>query len=78
MIAVSLNVGGGVRLIKQAKPNMCLQNTTHTNVPDMVSYSGTVASLNKHSWNKQTKMDHTFPLRVIISGTKFVPLKVAL
>ena len=24
------------------------------NVPDMVSYPGTVASLNKHNWNKQT------------------------
>ena len=30
MIAVSLNVSGGVRLIKPAKLYMCTQNTTHT------------------------------------------------
>ena len=30
MIAVSLNVGGGVRLIKPAKLCMCTQNTTNT------------------------------------------------
>ena len=30
MIAVSLNVGGGVRLIKPAKLCMCTQNTTRT------------------------------------------------
>ena len=30
MIAVSLNVGGGVRLIKPAKLYMCTQNTTNT------------------------------------------------
>ena len=29
MIAVSLNVGGGVRLIKPAKLRMCTQNTTN-------------------------------------------------
>ena len=29
VIAVSLNVGGGVRLIKPAKLYMCTQNTTH-------------------------------------------------
>ena len=28
-------------------------NTHCGNVPDMVSYPGTVASLNKHNWNKQ-------------------------
>ena len=31
MIAVSLNVGGGVRLIKPAKLYMCMQNTTKHN-----------------------------------------------
>ena len=30
LIAVSLNVGGGVRLIKLAKLYMCTQNTTNT------------------------------------------------
>ena len=30
MTAVSLNVGGGVRLIKPAKLYMCMQNTTNT------------------------------------------------
>ena len=30
MIAVSLDVGGGVRLIKPAKLSMCTQNTTKT------------------------------------------------
>ena len=30
VIAVSLNVGGGVRLIKPAKLYMCTQNTTNT------------------------------------------------
>ena len=29
-------------------------NTHLSNMPDMVSYTGTVASLNKHNWNKQT------------------------
>ena len=28
-------------------------NTDLGNVPDMVSYPGTVASLNKHNWNIQ-------------------------
>ena len=34
MIAVSLNVGGGVRLIKPAKLCMCTQNTTDTTWTD--------------------------------------------
>ena len=34
MIAMSLNVGGGVRLIKPAKLCMCTQNTTHTTKKD--------------------------------------------
>ena len=34
VIAVSLNVGGGVRLIKPAKLCMCTQNTTHTTRTD--------------------------------------------
>ena len=46
VIAVSLNVGGGVRLIKPAKLYMCTQNTTNTTRTDarrrvcaaMVSY----------------------------------------
>ena len=46
VIAVSLNVGGGVRLIKSAKLCMCTQNTTNTTRTDarrrvcaaMVSY----------------------------------------
>ena len=48
MIAVSLNVGGGVRLIKPAKLFMCTQNTTNTTMTDarrrvcaaMVPYRG--------------------------------------
>ena len=34
VIAVSLNVGGGVRLIKPAKLYMCTQNTTNTTPTD--------------------------------------------
>ena len=34
MIAVLLNVGGGVRLIKPAKLCMCTQNTTSTTRTD--------------------------------------------
>ena len=34
VIAVSLNVGGGVRLIKPAKMYMCTQNTTSTTRTD--------------------------------------------
>ena len=34
VIAVSLNVGGGVRLIKPAKLCMCTQNTTNTTWTD--------------------------------------------
>ena len=34
VIAVSLNVGGGVRLIKPAKLYMCMQNTTNTTRTD--------------------------------------------
>ena len=34
VIAVSLNVGGGVRLIKPAKLYMCTQNTTNTTRTD--------------------------------------------
>ena len=34
VIAVSLNVGGGVRLIKPAKLCMCTQNTTNTTRTD--------------------------------------------
>ena len=34
MIAVSLNVGGGVRLIKPAKLYMCTQKTTNTTETD--------------------------------------------
>ena len=34
VIAVSLNVGGGVRLIKPAKLYMCTQNTTNTTGTD--------------------------------------------
>ena len=34
MIAVSLNVGGGVRLIKPAILYMCTQNTTNTTRTD--------------------------------------------
>ena len=34
VIAVSLNVGGGVRLIKPAKLYMCSQNTTNTTRTD--------------------------------------------
>ena len=34
VIAVSLNVGGGLRLIKLAKLYMCMQNTTNTTMRD--------------------------------------------
>ena len=52
MIAESLNVGCGVRLIKtvQVHPK---HNAHSGNVHAMVWYPGTVASLNKHNWNKQ-------------------------
>ena len=32
VLAISLNAGGGVRLIKSAKLYMCTQNTTHTEI----------------------------------------------
>ena len=34
--AVSLNIGGAVRLIKSAKLYMCTQNTTHTGVMSLI------------------------------------------
>ena len=38
VIAVSLNVSGGVRLIKPAKPYMCTQNTRHTEVMCLIKF----------------------------------------
>ena len=64
VIAVSLNVGGGVRLIKPAKLRMCTQNTTSTTRTDarrrvcaaMVPYS-TAEPLGERryeNWNTHT------------------------
>ena len=55
MIAASLYIGGGFHLMKPAKLHVFTKhNTLGGDVPDIVSYPGTVASLNKHNWNKQT------------------------
>ena len=58
MIAVSLNVGGGVRLIKPAKPCMCTQNTAKHNEDGRtapgVRGNGSVPL--SHSWNVVTRI----------------------
>ena len=48
LMKVSLNVDGGVSLVKSANCT-CYHKTQHTE-PDMVSYTGTVASLKEHGW----------------------------
>ena len=40
VIAVSLNVGGGVHLIKPTRLYMCMQNTTHTEVMCLICTVG--------------------------------------
>ena len=45
VIAVSLNVGGGVRLIKPAKLYMCTRNTTNTMRTDVCSHKNRRTSL---------------------------------
>ena len=45
VIAVSLNVGGGVRLIKPAKLYMCTRNTTNTMRTDVCSHKNRGTSL---------------------------------
>ena len=53
VIAVSLNVGGGVRLIKPAKLCMCTQNTTNTTRPGVCG-NGSVPL--RHSGNVVTRI----------------------
>ena len=69
VIAVSLNVGGGVRLIKPAKLCMCMQNTTNTTRTDAghqvcaanVPYCWTTRATSL----RELEYTHTLPVRFI-------------
>ena len=61
VIAVSLNVGGGVRLIKPAKLYKCMQNTTHTEAMCLIWFIPWDGGLIKQAQleNKMSNNDNT-------------------
>ena len=76
MIAVLLNVGGGVRLIKPAKLCMCTQNTTNTTRTD--ARCRMCAAVVPYRWATRgtslRELEHTHIARLWIDKLLYVPL----
>ena len=71
VIAVSLNVGGGVRLIKPAKLYICTQNTTDRRTAPGVCGNGSVSL--SYSGNVVTRIGtHTHTHKIITVLTHYI------